>query len=678
MVELFIGIYILTSIMIVIHTRFAYRHKDELGKRMCKIMIMAGAIILFYTTNLLSSNYFIMSFGNSMVFITVSFLLIQLLGYVIAYTKRKPMPKLKKAIYAYAFLEALLLITNPWHELVLTYKRVYTHGKMLLLYDPKMLFIIHLIFCYLIIAIILICLIKKRFTVPKVYRAKFDILLLSIVVVVLVNYFFITSDFIVVDFSTITYGIVACILYYYTFAYKPWYVISSTQKLILEHLGSAVVLFDYEGVISDYNDAFIRLFPFVNNYAKDTMKISEFLETTKINVEGDNRTQEFDWEIVQNNEIKYYMCDYRYLQDVKQHCNGIFLTFQNVTKLKKINQELEHMIDFDMLTGFYNKYVFNKKSRDWDSTDLLPISVAICNINGLGMINDVFGTESGDEVIVILSDRIKETVRHTDFVVRLDGEDISIVMPNTLEKDAVDLLDQIKKNFNESSFFEFKVSIEYGVAVKYKLNCSLNEVVALARESMIHKKMMDESSSKSSLLDSVKQSLIESDYETEEHMKRSTAMAVKFGKKINLTDVEIGKLQLLAFLHDIGKLAVPYHILVKNSKLTEEERLIMKQHTTKGYRIAKSSPELSEVADLILSHHERWDGSGYPNSLKENEIPLLSRIISVIDAHDVMTHDRPYHKAISEEEAITELKRCSGTQFDKEIVDIFIELILDK
>lgn len=101
----------------------------------------------------------------------------------------------------------------------------------------------------------------------------------------------------------------------------------------------------------------------------------------------------------------------------------------------------------------------------------------------------------------------------------------------------------------------------------------------------------------------------------------------------------------------------------------------MKTHTEKGYRIASASKELHPIGEFILHHHERWDGGGYPGGLAKEEIPLLSRIITVVDSHDVMVHDRPYHKAMSHEAAVEELRRCSGAQFDPHLVDVFLEVL---
>jgi HD-GYP domain-containing protein (c-di-GMP phosphodiesterase class II) len=199
-----------------------------------------------------------------------------------------------------------------------------------------------------------------------------------------------------------------------------------------------------------------------------------------------------------------------------------------------------------------------------------------------------------------------------------------------------------------------------------------------ASESMRTKKLMNETSKKSSQLDSLKQTLTESDYETEEHVERTRAMAVRLGRALGLSDADLGKLALLAVLHDIGKIAIPHSILSKPGRLSEEEWQVMRTHTEKGYRIASASKELQPIAEYILHHHERWDGQGYPGGLAGEDIPLLSRVITVVDSHDVMVHDRPYHNAMSQAEAEKELLRCAGSQFDPHIVAVFLQVLRDE
>jgi HD-GYP domain-containing protein (c-di-GMP phosphodiesterase class II) len=152
-------------------------------------------------------------------------------------------------------------------------------------------------------------------------------------------------------------------------------------------------------------------------------------------------------------------------------------------------------------------------------------------------------------------------------------------------------------------------------------------------------------------------------------------MTRKIGRKLNLSQKNLGELELFCLLHDIGKVVIDDRILKKDTALTNEEWKQMKRHPEVGYKIASSSPELASVANFILSHHERWDGSGYPRRLMGEEIPMLSRILAVVDAYDAMVNDRFYRKALSKEEAMQEIINNAGTQFDPQIVDIFKEIM---
>ncbi|HRX21272.1 MAG TPA: HD-GYP domain-containing protein, partial [Syntrophomonadaceae bacterium] len=147
------------------------------------------------------------------------------------------------------------------------------------------------------------------------------------------------------------------------------------------------------------------------------------------------------------------------------------------------------------------------------------------------------------------------------------------------------------------------------------------------------------------------------------------------GNKLGLTERNIVDLRLFAQFHDIGKVGLPDRILFKPESLTQEERKEMQRHSEIGHRIALSAPDLVHIADWILKHHEWWDGSGYPLGLVRYDIPLECRILSVADAYDAMTSNRPYRQALSKEEAVAELKRCSGIQFDPFVLEQFIEML---
>ncbi|MFW6273987.1 MAG: HD-GYP domain-containing protein, partial [Halanaerobium sp.] len=163
--------------------------------------------------------------------------------------------------------------------------------------------------------------------------------------------------------------------------------------------------------------------------------------------------------------------------------------------------------------------------------------------------------------------------------------------------------------------------------------------------------------------------------ETVEHTERMTELAEKFGSSLGIHNSQLNRLELLAVLHDIGKTSIPASVLNKKGPLNDKEWEMIKGHPSRGYKIAAATTEFSVVAEEILSHHERWDGQGYPRGLKGEKIPFLARIISIIDAYDVMTSGRPYQQGISKEAALEEIAACAGSQFDPQLAEKFIELL---
>jgi HD-GYP domain-containing protein (c-di-GMP phosphodiesterase class II) len=168
------------------------------------------------------------------------------------------------------------------------------------------------------------------------------------------------------------------------------------------------------------------------------------------------------------------------------------------------------------------------------------------------------------------------------------------------------------------------------------------------------------------------------DFVTEGHAERVEELVTNLSRTLGLTEKKIGDIRLLAKFHDIGKVGIPDQILFKPAMLTLEERKEMNRHCEIGYRIARSATDLLPIADWILKHHERWDGTGYPLGLSGEVIPLECRILAIVDSYDAMTNDRPYRKAMSSEMAIAELACYAGTQFDPRLVKNFIQLDLRK
>ena len=339
------------------------------------------------------------------------------------------------------------------------------------------------------------------------------------------------------------------------------------------------------------------------------------------------------------------------------------------------NLKIRELSYYDSLTGLYNRRFFEVELERLDSKRQLPISILMADLNGLKIINDSYGHKMGDQMLKKAAEILKSSLREEDILARQGGDEFIILLPQTDQKTSAEIIQRIKEKTGKIDGLELPLSIAVGQATKFSPKEDIGEVIKAADNQMYENKLSESRSSKSNIVQGLINVLDTKSSETKEHALRMTKLALDFGEKLGLTESDQNRLSLLATLHDIGKINISESILNKADKLTDQEWEIMKKHTEQGYKIASSSEEFASVAEEIFSHHENWDGSGYPRQLQKKEIPYLARIISLVDAYDVMTHERPYSKAMSKEEAIKEIKKCSGTQFDPELAAKFIEML---
>lgn len=354
---------------------------------------------------------------------------------------------------------------------------------------------------------------------------------------------------------------------------------------------------------------------------------------------------------------------------------GIVGISRDITAKKEVNNKLKYLSYTDILTGAYNRAFFEEKAIELFKKENFPIGVIMGDANGLKLINDSVGHLEGDKLLKNITNIIKESCKDKGYVCRIGGDEFVILVPNADEKYCEAIIkDILNKCKNKKQDF-INISISLGASTTDNINKDIHQTFKEAEDKVYRQKLLQEKSIRSSIMNSLKVGLETKSVETEEHTERLVKNALKIGKKLRLTMAELDELILVAKLHDIGKIGISEEILLKPDKLTIEEYEIMKSHTEKGFRIVQASSELIHVARGVLTHHERWDGNGYPLGLKGQEIPLLSRIVSVVDSYDAMTNDRIYKKAISKKDAINELQKNSGTQFDPDIVKVFIDIL---
>lgn len=349
----------------------------------------------------------------------------------------------------------------------------------------------------------------------------------------------------------------------------------------------------------------------------------------------------------------------------------------DITAQKQAEEEIRYLSFHDRLTGLYNRAYFEEELRRLDTARQLPLSIIMGDVNGLKLINDALGHQEGDKLLISVANTLKEACRSEDIVARWGGDEFIILLPGCPYNVATGIVERIKVAETIFHTLPIQTSISLGTATKNLLNEDIRSIIKDAEDKMYRNKLLENKSTRSYFLSSLERTLWSRSHETKDHCERIKKMAMQIGEHVHLPASEMDSLRLLAALHDIGKIAISNSILEKPGKLTSDEWEAIKKHPEVGYRIAMSSPEMAPIAEAILHHHERWDGTGYPLGLRGKDIPFLSRIISIVDAYDVMIHGRPYQAAITSEDAWAEIIHLAGSQFDPDLVNIISSLNLE-
>lgn len=365
--------------------------------------------------------------------------------------------------------------------------------------------------------------------------------------------------------------------------------------------------------------------------------------------------------------------------------------------------EMSERANTDQRTGLYSHSYFEEKldeymkhAREKDE----PLSLVMIDLDDFKKYNDSFGHPQGDRLLSFFGKIVKEECEpHQLFVARYGGEEFSIVMPGFTKDRAKLLMDRLRKKINDTPFEGVEVfphgciSFSAGIMELNKETYDKSQLIDWADRAMYVAKSKGKNTvmiygEESLLPQSLEQDIneieqhikffISKDVYTFKHSKRVFSYAVDMAEVLNLNEEDRRLLVLGALIHDIGKLEVPRDILNKKTKLTNEEWGIVKKHVLWGKEIVSVMDKFKDLVPLVELHHERYDGKGYPHGLAHNEIPRLARVLCIIDSFDAMTTERPYQETKSIEEALNELRRCTGSQFDPEFVEYFIQYIEDK
>ena len=339
-------------------------------------------------------------------------------------------------------------------------------------------------------------------------------------------------------------------------------------------------------------------------------------------------------------------------------------------------------INIDSLTGLQNMdalYLCAKEQFANEASACRSTYTAIVfDILGLRNVNRAIGHAEGDERIRNLAEKVQDNMPEECKVYRGHEADIIAVCKGCGEHDLMKNINAVIKSCKSPILFGISSAKTSDLTDDNSDSNAILRALDNAQLDLRLKKMLNTDSNRSQALTSLIRALEEVDSDTMSHVSRTMRTGIALGRRIGLSDLELSMLQLLCLLHDIGKIAVPLEILNKPGKLTDAEWAVLHAHPQKGYQIASANEELKPLAEPILYHHERWDGKGYPKGLKGEEIPVLSRIISIVDAYDAMVNDRCYRLAMSPGQAKKEISDNAGTQFDPRLATMFLMLLDEK
>jgi HD-GYP domain-containing protein (c-di-GMP phosphodiesterase class II) len=268
--------------------------------------------------------------------------------------------------------------------------------------------------------------------------------------------------------------------------------------------------------------------------------------------------------------------------------------------------------------------------------------------------------------------------RKTDIVFRLAGDEFVILLPNTDNEKVLAVMEQIKKIAAQTKVGQLDVSVSLGCDSRANIQENILEMIKRAEDHMYKRKLYDSPNMRGKTINTIITTLHERNKREELHSRRVSQLCEQMGEALGFSDDRVNELKTVGLLHDIGKIGIDESILNKNGNLSFEEWKEITKHPEIGYRILSTVNNMSEMAEFVLSHHERWDGKGYPQGLIGEQIPIQSRIIGIVDAYDAMVSERSYKKSLTKSEAIQELVANAGTQFNLEYVNVFVEKVLSK
>lgn len=354
----------------------------------------------------------------------------------------------------------------------------------------------------------------------------------------------------------------------------------------------------------------------------------------------------------------------------------IMMILTDVTEQYKSREQLEFLSTHDPLTGMFNRNYVNKWLSEYRTRTFVPLSMVLADMNGLKLVNDVFGHLQGDEMLTRAGGLILQTFEDSSVCARWGGDEFLILLPAADEAACELKIRQLKEACDRSEARPIPISMAIGKATMTSPDDDVMRLFQQAEKEMYRIKLIESRAIRKQLMMSITEIMYARGLEDPAHVERVTRLGLSLAERLGFTAQSsfVAMFEQLARLHDVGKIAIPQDAFLHNGQLDAEQWDLVKTHSEIGYRLAFSLGEPA-LAEAILSVHERWDGTGYPYGLKEEQIPELSRLLAIVDAYDVMTHARLHREAMNHEAALAEIVSGAGKQFDPRMTAAFADWI---
>ena len=350
---------------------------------------------------------------------------------------------------------------------------------------------------------------------------------------------------------------------------------------------------------------------------------------------------------------------------------GAVVIFRDNTEKKKKQDEILFLSYHDQLTGLYNRRFFEEELKRLDTERNLPMTLVMFDVNGLKLINDAFGHQTADQVLQTVAWALRRECRSDDIIARIGGDEFVLLLPKTEWEMAEIISNRIQQSIKNEKVQSIQLSVSYGWETKRETGVDMAEIFKNAENNMYVHKLVESASTRHGIVDVIMKTLNEKNSRESEHAQRVSVLCAKLAEHMKLDRKQVDEVRTIGLMHDIGKISVREETLNKETPLTLPEWTEIKRHSEIGFKILSSSNEYSQIAEHVLHQHERWDGTGYPKGLSGPEISIQSRIVAVADAYDTMTSEHVYGKTMTYPEALAELRRFAGIQFDPTVVAAF-------